>query len=173
MQGREAHTCGGQGVLAPRGGSELCPHLPPPFLIPSEGDATAAPEDALTEMEQPPALRGAAFWVPKVVPGVPRGQGQAQHLGCELGEKFCKRKWPGLRGEGRKGRRCCCAGTPGSGERSGRELGGNWERTGSELGALPLPCCPSAAAQGGGCRRRGKGRVTRHGCLLRRNSSAG
>lgn len=106
-------------------------------------------------MEQPPALRGAAFWVPKVVPGVPRGQGQAQHLGCELGEKFCKRKWPGLRGEGRKGRRCCCAGTPGSGERSGRELGENWERTGSSAPSmLPQRRCAGRRVQEA---REGKG----------------
>lgn len=155
MQSREAPTCGGQGVLAPRGGSELCPHLPPPFLIPSEDDATAAPEDALTGTEQPPALRGTVFWVPKVVPGVPGGQSQAQHLGCELGERFCKRKWPGLRGEGRKGRRCCCAGTPGSGERSGSELGENWERTGSSAPSmLPQRRCAGRREQEA---REGKG----------------
>ena len=64
------------------------------------------------------------FWVAKE--GLGSAQGQAQRLGpgVQRGEKFCKRKWQGcaVRGERRKGRRCC-AGARGTRPRAVSEPG--------------------------------------------------
>lgn len=73
-----------------------------------------------------------------------------------------------MRGERRKGRRCC-TGARGTRRRVASEAG-HRERE-QILQLCPFHATPALLRReaGGG----GEGRVTRHGCLLKRNSSAG
>lgn len=193
-------------VLAPRGGSELHPHLPPPSPPPpfpqlmsqqlpgmlqqerSSSQPFVAPRLCLQSDARAPVLglqgdargpglfcgAGVPFCVSKVVPGVPTGRGQAQHLGCERGDKFCKRKWPGC-GSARRGQEGeamllpLLRGHPrerrAHRQRTGRELGANWELRPFHAGPAPLRREAGAAREG----LPGTGRVTRLGTMSTRS----
>lgn len=163
---------GGRGLLATSSPASPHPHhlsaarsgsVQPGLASPRHPMQRSSRGRANGERSEKPACRGDVFLGSKGGAGGNRGpgsaQGQAQHL-CPPAHSrvrnFARGSGGGLRGARRAQEgEAMLHGSPGDqttgGERS------RAPRAGANFAALPLPCYPSAAAQGGGWRRRGKG----------------